>query len=145
MFDDVDHAASLFNLHNFGYIYSRLTNPTVAVLEERVASLEGGRAAVAAASGHAAQFLIFFTLMQPGDEFIASRNLYGGSLTQFGLSFKKLGWTCHFVDPTEPENFRKAITPKVQGDLSRKPRQSRRHRRRYRQGRRDRARRPASR
>ena len=112
MFDDVDHAASLFNLHNFGYIYSRLTNPTVAVLEERVAALEGGRAAVAAASGHAAQFLVFFTLMGPGDEFVASRNLYGGSLTQFGLSFKKLGWTCHFVDPSEPENFRKALTPK---------------------------------
>jgi O-acetylhomoserine (thiol)-lyase len=111
VFDDVDHAASLFNLHNFGYIYSRLTNPTVAVLEERIASLEGGRAAVAAASGHAAQFLIFFTLMQPGDEFVASRNLYGGSLTQFGLSFKKLGWTCHFVDPADPENFRRALTP----------------------------------
>src|SRR5438105_2216746 len=107
----VDHAASLFNLHNFGYVYSRLNNPTVAVLEERVASLEGGRAAVAAASGHAAQFLIFFTLMEPGDEFVASRNLYGGSLTQFGLSFKKLGWKCHFVDPTEPENFRRALTP----------------------------------
>jgi O-acetylhomoserine (thiol)-lyase len=113
VFDDVDHAASLFNLHNFGYIYSRLTNPTVAVLEERVASLEGGRAALAAASGHAAQFLIFFTIMEPGDEFIASRNLYGGSLTQFGLSFKKLGWRCHFVDPTDPENFRKALTPRV--------------------------------
>jgi O-acetylhomoserine (thiol)-lyase len=112
VFEDVDHAASLFNLHNFGYIYSRLTNPTVAVLEERVASLEGGRAAVAAASGHAAQFLAFFTLMEPGDEFIASRNLYGGSLTQFGLSFKKLGWRCHFVDPTEPENFRRALTPR---------------------------------
>src|SRR6266446_7818684 len=92
VFEDVDHAASLFNLHNFGYIYSRLTNPTVSVLEERIASLEGGRAAVAAASGHAAQFLVFFTLMQPGDEFLASRNLYGGSLTQFGLSFRKLGW-----------------------------------------------------
>ena len=77
-----------------------------------MASLEGGRASVAAASGHAAQFLIFFTLMEPGDEFVASRNLYGGSLTQFGLSFKKLGWTCHFVDPTEPENFRKALTPR---------------------------------
>src|ERR1700704_317480 len=111
VFDDVNHAASLFNLHNFGYIYSRLTNPTVSVLEERIASLEGGRAAVAAASGHAAQFLIFFTLLQPGDEFVASRNLYGGSLTQFGLSFKKLGWTCHFVDPTDPENFRRALTP----------------------------------
>jgi O-acetylhomoserine (thiol)-lyase len=113
VFDDVDHAASLFNLHNFGYIYSRLTNPTVAVLEERVASLEGGRAALAAASGHAAQFLIFFTLMDAGDEFVASRNLYGGSLTQFGLSFKKLGWKCHFVDPTDPENFRKVLTPRV--------------------------------
>ena len=62
--------------------------------------------------GHAAQFLIFFTLMEPGDEFVASRNLYGGSLTQFGLSFKKLGWTCHFVDPTRPENFRQALTPR---------------------------------
>src|SRR5690242_11838887 len=112
VFEDVDHAASLFNLHNFGYIYSRLTNPTVSVLEERVASLEGGRASVAAASGHAAQFLIFFTLMEPGDEFVASRNLYGGSLTQFGLSFKKLGWSCHFVDPTDPENFRKSLTPR---------------------------------
>jgi O-acetylhomoserine (thiol)-lyase len=100
VFDDVDHAASLFNLHNFGYIYARLNNPTVAVLEERVASLENRRAAVAAASGHAAQFLIFFTLLEPGDEFLASRNLYGGSLTQFGLSFKKLGWKCEFVDPT---------------------------------------------
>ncbi len=112
VFDDVDHAASLFNLHNFGYIYTRLTNPTVAVLEERVANLEGGRAAVAAASGHAAQFLVFATMMEPGDEFVASRNLYGGSLTQFGLSFKKLGWACHFVDPTDPENFRRAVTPR---------------------------------
>ncbi len=112
VFEDVDHAASLFNLHNFGYIYSRLTNPTVSVLEERVASLEGGRAAVAAASGHAAQFLTFFTLLEPGDEFLASRNLYGGSLTQFGRSFPRLGWTCHFVDPREPENFARALTPR---------------------------------
>ena len=66
----------------------------------------------AAASGHAAQFLIFATMMEPGDEFVASRNLYGGSLTQFGLSFKKLGWTCHFVDPHDPENFRRALTPR---------------------------------
>ncbi|HUC17345.1 MAG TPA: O-acetylhomoserine aminocarboxypropyltransferase [Acetobacteraceae bacterium] len=112
VFEDVDHAASLFNLHNFGYIYSRLTNPTVSVLEERVASLEGARAGLAASSGHAAQFLIFFTLLEPGDEFLASRNLYGGSLTQFGLSFAKLGWTCHFVDPREPENFARALTPR---------------------------------
>jgi O-acetylhomoserine (thiol)-lyase len=112
VFDDVDHAASLFNLHAFGHLYSRVSNPTVSVLEERVAALEGGRAAVAAASGHAAQFLTFFTLLEPGDEFLASRNLYGGSLTQFGLSFPRLGWTCHFVDPTEPENFRRALTPR---------------------------------
>jgi O-acetylhomoserine (thiol)-lyase len=112
VFDDVDHAASLFNLHNFGYIYARLNNPTVSVLEERIASLEGGRAAVAAASGHAAQFLVFFTLLGPGDEFVASTSLYGGSLTQFGLSFKKLGWQCRFADPADPENFRRALTPR---------------------------------
>ena len=113
VFENVEHAADLFNLQTFGFIYSRLTNPTVAVLEERIANLEGGRAAVCAASGHAAQFLTFFTLLEPGDEFIASRNLYGGSITQFGLSFKRLGWTCHFVDPRDPENFRRAITPKT--------------------------------
>ena len=103
----------MFNLHDFGYIYSRLTNPTVSVLEERVASLEGGRAACAAGSGHAAQFLVFATMLEPGDEFLASRALYGGSLTQFGLSFKKLGWHCNFVDPHDPENFRRALTPKT--------------------------------
>ncbi len=113
VFDDADHAASLFNLQTFGYVYSRMTNPTVAVFEERVAALEGGRGAVAAASGHAAQFLVAATLMQQGDEFISSRNLYGGSVTQFGVSFPKLGWKCHFVDPTDPENFRKAMTDKV--------------------------------
>jgi len=113
VFEDTEHAADLFNLSRFGFIYSRLTNPTVSVLEERIASLEKGRAAVAAASGHAAQFLTFFTLLEPGDEFVASQNLYGGSITQFGLSFKKLGWNCTFVDATEPENFRKAITPKT--------------------------------
>jgi O-acetylhomoserine (thiol)-lyase len=112
VFDDVDHAASLFNLQTFGYIYTRIGNPTVSVLEERVAALEGGRGAVAAASGHAAQLLAFFTLMEPGDEFIASRNLYGGSVTQFAHSFKKFGWKVHFVDPTDPDNFRKALTPK---------------------------------
>ncbi len=113
VFDDAEHAADLFNLQTFGFIYSRLTNPTVSVLEERLANLEGGRAAVCAASGHAAQFLTFFTLLGPGDEFIASRNLYGGSITQFGISFDKLGWKCNFVDPSDTENFRKAITPKT--------------------------------
>ncbi len=111
VFDDVDHAASLFNLQTFGFIYSRLTNPTVAVLEERVASLEGGRAACAAGSGHAAQFLAFFSLLSPGDEFLVSKNLYGGSITQLGVSFKRLGWNAIFVDGTDPENFRRAMTP----------------------------------
>eukprot|EP00996_Jenningsia_fusiforme_P005121 NODE_602_length_2060_cov_51.536052_g556_i0.p1 GENE.NODE_602_length_2060_cov_51.536052_g556_i0~~NODE_602_length_2060_cov_51.536052_g556_i0.p1 ORF type:complete len:612 (-),score=135.18 NODE_602_length_2060_cov_51.536052_g556_i0:149-1984(-) len=112
VFDDADHASSLFNLHNFGFIYSRLGNPTTSVLEERIASLEGGRSGLCCASGHAAQFLTFFTLLDPGDEFVASQNLYGGSLTQFKLAFAKLGWTCHLVDPHDPENFRRALTPK---------------------------------
>lgn len=113
VFDDADHAAELFNLQTFGYIYSRLTNPTVSVLEERVASLENGRGAVAAASGHAAQFLIATTLLEAGDEFVASRNLYGGSVTQFGASFPKLGWTCNFVDATHPEEVRGAVNEKT--------------------------------
>jgi O-acetylhomoserine (thiol)-lyase len=113
VFDDADHAAELFNLQTFGYIYSRLTNPTVAVLEERIAALEGGRGAVAVASGHAAQFLVGTVFLQNGDEFIASRNLYGGSVTQFGTSFARLGWTCHFVDMTDPKNIEKAMTDKV--------------------------------
>lgn len=113
VFDDADHAADLFNLQTFGFIYSRIGNPTVSVLEERIANLEGGRAALCAASGHAAQFLTFFSLMEPGDHFIASRNLYGGTMTQFGVSFKRLGWDCSFVDPNDPENFRAALTPKT--------------------------------
>ncbi len=113
VFDDAERAAELFNLQAFGFVYSRMTNPTVSVLEERVAALEGGRGAVASATGHSAQFLLCASLLQAGDEFIASRNLYGGSVTQFGVSFPKLGWKCHFVDPTDPENFRKAMTDKV--------------------------------
>jgi O-acetylhomoserine (thiol)-lyase len=113
VFDDVDHAASLFNLQTYGYIYSRLNNPTVSVLEERIANLEGGRGAIACASGHAAQLLSFFAFMEPGDEFVASRKLYGGSMTQFGRSFKKFGWNVIFVDPDEPANFKKALTAKT--------------------------------
>jgi len=112
VFDDVDHAASLFNLQTYGYIYSRLTNPTVSVLEERVATLEGGRGAIAVASGHAAQMLAFFSFMEPGDQFLASNKLYGGSITQFGRSFKKFGWDAIFVDADAPENFRRALTPR---------------------------------
>ncbi|HWK45680.1 MAG TPA: O-acetylhomoserine aminocarboxypropyltransferase [Stellaceae bacterium] len=111
VFDDVDHAASLFNLQSYGYIYSRLTNPTVAALEQRIASLEGGRGAICCASGHAAQLLAFFAFMKPGDEFLASNRLYGGSITQFGQSFKKFGWQVHFVDQADPDNFRRALTP----------------------------------
>jgi OAH/OAS sulfhydrylase len=109
VFDDVDHAASLFNLQRFGNIYSRITNPTVSVLEERVAALEGGTAACAVASGHAAQFVAFLNLMTPGDEIIASTKLYGGSITQFSETFPKFGWHARFVDPTKPQQFRKAL------------------------------------
>src|SRR5690349_6700881 len=83
VFDDVDHAASLFGLQTFGNLYTRIGNPTNAVLEERMAALEGGTAALATASGHAAQVLIMHTLMKSGEEFVASRKLYGGSINQF--------------------------------------------------------------
>lgn len=112
VFDDVDHAAGLFDLSTFGYIYSRLTNPTVAALEEKIASLEGGRGATACASGHAAQLLAFFSIMESGDAFVSSNKLYGGSITQFGRSFKKFGWNANFVDPDDPENFARALTPR---------------------------------
>ncbi|MEM7677593.1 MAG: O-acetylhomoserine aminocarboxypropyltransferase [Myxococcota bacterium] len=98
VFHDADHAASLFNLQDFGFVYTRLGNPTVSALEERVASLEGGRAAVACASGHAAQLLAVFPLLTAGDNFVASNALYGGSVTQFGHTFAKFGWNCKFVD-----------------------------------------------
>ncbi len=112
VFYDADHAASLYDLQTFGFVYSRLSNPTVAALEERIASLEAGRGATCCASGHAAQMLAFFAFMEPGDEFISSNKLYGGSITQFGKTFKKFDWHCHFVDFDEPENIRKALTPK---------------------------------
>src|SRR5436190_6890183 len=88
VFESVDHAASLFGLQAFGNIYTRIGNPTCAVLEERVAALEGGTAALAVASGHAAEFLVFHTLLEPGAEFIASKKLYGGSINQFNHSYK---------------------------------------------------------
>jgi O-acetylhomoserine (thiol)-lyase len=98
VFDDADHAVSLFNLQDYGYIYSRLGNPTVSVLEERVAALEGGRGATATASGHAAQMLAMFTLMEPGASFVAANKLYGGSVTQFMRTFQKFGWDCEMVN-----------------------------------------------
>jgi O-acetylhomoserine (thiol)-lyase len=105
VFDDVDHAASLFNLQAFGNIYSRLTNPTVSVLEERIATLEDGRGATCVASGHAAQMLAFFSFMEPGDEFLAANKLYGGSINQLNHSFKSFGWEVKWADATDPESF----------------------------------------
>ncbi len=113
VFDDVDHAASLFGLQAFGNIYSRIGNPTNAVLEERVAALEGGTAALAVASGHAAEFLTFHTLLQPGDEFIAARKLYGGSINQFNHAYKNFGWNVVWADSDDPSSFEAAITPKT--------------------------------
>jgi O-acetylhomoserine (thiol)-lyase len=113
VFNDADHAASLFGLQSFGNIYTRLTNPTTAVLEERVAALEGGTAAVAAASGHAAQVLAFHVLLQPGDEFIASRRLYGGSINQFNHAFKNFGWNVVWADTDDVASFQRAVTPKT--------------------------------
>ena len=113
VFDDVDHAASLFGLQAFGNIYTRITNPTNSVLEERVAALEGGTAALAVASGHAAQHLVFHTLLTPGDEFIASRKLYGGSINQFSHAFKSFGWNVVWADPDDVSSFERAVTPKT--------------------------------
>ncbi len=113
VFHDADDAASLFNLQSFGFIYSRLTNPTVAVLEERIASLEGGRGTTCTASGHSAQLLVFFAIMEPGDRFVASNRLYGGSVTQFGKTFRKFGWECDFADFDDPAAIRAAIGPKT--------------------------------
>jgi O-acetylhomoserine (thiol)-lyase len=113
VFDDVDHAAALFNLETFGNIYSRIMNPTQAVLEARVAALEGGTAALAASSGHGAQLLIFHTLMEPGDEFVSGRQLYGGSVNQFNHAFKKFGWNVVWADATDPASFERALSPKT--------------------------------
>src|SRR5438445_112277 len=111
VFNDADHAASLFGLQAFGNIYTRITNPTTSVLEERVAALEGGTAALATASGHAAQVVVFQMLLQPGDEFIAARKLYGGSINQFNHAFKSFGWNVVWADPDDIETFERAVTP----------------------------------
>lgn len=113
VFDDVDHAASLFGLQAFGNIYTRITNPTTAVLEERVAALEGGTAALAVASGHAAQLLVMHALLRPGDEFISGRKLYGGSINQFGQSFQSFDWHVKWAEGVAPADFEAQITPKT--------------------------------
>jgi O-acetylhomoserine (thiol)-lyase len=113
VFDDTDHAASLFNLQTFGNVYSRMMNPTNAVLEERLATLEGGRAALVVGSGVAAQMVALLTLLEAGDELVSSSTLYGGTYSQFDYGFRRLGITTHFVDPDDPGNFARAITPKT--------------------------------
>lgn len=113
VFDDVDHAAALFGLQTFGNIYTRIGNPTCSVLEERVAALEGGTAGLAVASGHAAQHLVFHTILESGDEFIAARQLYGGSINQFNHSFKKCGWNVVWADADDVSSFERAVTPKT--------------------------------
>lgn len=111
VFEDADHAAALFNLQVFGNIYSRIMNPTNAVLEERVAALEGGRAGLAVSSGHAAQLIALHTLMSPGDNIVAARQLYGGSVNQFSQGFAKFNWHVNWADTREPQSFKKALTP----------------------------------
>ncbi len=110
VFEDAEQAAALFNLQVFGNIYSRIMNPTVAVLEERIAALEGGTAGLAAASGHAAQMLIFHVIMEPSAEFVSARQLYGGSVNQFGQAFKKYDWHVKWADANDPDSFKRAIT-----------------------------------
>ena len=112
-FADSNDAADLFALKKFGNIYSRIMNPTTDVFEQRVAALEGGVAALATSSGQAAQFLAISSLMEPGDELVSASTLYGGTYTQFDVSFRRIGINVKFVEPDDPENFRKAITPKT--------------------------------
>ena len=111
VFDDADHAASLFNLQTFGNVYSRLSNPTVAAFEERCAALEGGRAAVASASGMAAETMALMTILQRGDHVVAAGALYGGSVTMLGVNFAKLGIEVSFVDANDPRAFAQAMRP----------------------------------
>jgi O-acetylhomoserine (thiol)-lyase len=113
VFDSAEHASSLFNLQTFGNVYSRLSNPTVSVFEERVAALESGRAALATSSGQAAQMCALLTLLREGDDLVSSSTLYGGTYSQFDVTFRQFGINTIFVDPNDPENFRKAITPKT--------------------------------
>src|SRR6478735_4060830 len=109
VFDNAEHAASLFNLQTFGNVYSRISNPTVAALEERVAALEGGRAALATATGMAAQMVALLTLCRAGDHIVASRTLYGGTYSQLAVTFAQFGIDTTFVDPDDPDAFRAAI------------------------------------
>src|SRR6202051_3984030 len=113
VFDDTAHAAALFNLQRFGNIYTRIMNPTTAVFEERMAALERGVGALALSSGQAAQFIAITNLLGAGDEIVASKYLYGGTYTQFDVSFRRLGINTVFVDPDDPRNLSRAITPRT--------------------------------
>jgi O-acetylhomoserine (thiol)-lyase len=111
VFDSAEHAASLFNLQTFGNVYSRISNPTVAVFEERMAALEGGRAALATATGQAAEAVALMTLLEAGDHVVSAATLYGGTHTLLGVNLKKFGIEATFVDADDPENFRRALKP----------------------------------
>jgi O-acetylhomoserine (thiol)-lyase len=113
VFDSADHASSLFNLQTFGNVYTRIMNPTNAAFEERMAALERGRGALALSSGMAAQMVALLTLLEAGDELVSASTLYGGTYSQFDVSFRRLGIETRFVDPDDPINFRSAITPKT--------------------------------
>jgi len=112
-FEDTEHASRLFALQEFGNIYTRIMNPTTAVLETRVASLENGAAALGMSSGQAAQFITISTIAEPGNQIVAASTLYGGTFTQLDVTMRRLGYDIVFVEPDDPENFRKAITPKT--------------------------------
>src|SRR5262249_50281433 len=118
VFESTDHAASLFNLQTFGNVYTRLSNPTTAVFEERVAALENGRAAVATASGQAAEMVAFLNMVQSGDHIVSSAKLYGGTYTLLAVNSKNLGIEATLVDPDDPENFRKALKPNTKAIFS---------------------------
>ncbi|MCE9500357.1 MAG: PLP-dependent transferase, partial [Leptospira sp.] len=113
VFKDTDHAARLFGLQEFGNIYTRLMNPTTDVLENRVAALEGGVAALATASGQSAETLALLNIVETGQEIVASASLYGGTYNLFHYTFPKLGIKVHFVDPSDPNNFKKAVNDKT--------------------------------
>ena len=118
VFDSADHAASLFNLQTFGNVYTRLSNPTTSVFEERMAALEGGRAAVATASGQAAEMVALLNIVQAGDHIVSSSKLYGGTYTMFAVNFAKLGIEATLVDPDDPGNFRRALKPNTRAIFS---------------------------
>src|SRR5512139_4313738 len=111
VFDSADHAASLFNLQTFGNVYSRISNPTVSVLEERVAAIENGRASLACSTGQAAEATAILTLVKGGDHIVSASTLYGGTHTLLGVNLRKLGIEPTFVDPNDVSNFEKAIRP----------------------------------